>query len=69
MPIRETDADDGINDDKPFSPMYPVYNFNGLTPVPAALAPVSNTQQLPPSYTALPTQQQFEYGYTDKKSF
>lgn len=64
MPSQEAEVDDGIADDKPFSPMYPVYNFNAQTPAEAVQPAQSRLTEPPPSYSnPLPN-----YGYPEKRS-
>lgn len=43
MQSYEADNDDGLNDEKPFSPMYPMYNFNQPNAPPSEMDP-------PPAY-------------------
>lgn len=43
MSSTEVD-DDGLNDEKPFSPMYPVFNFA------APIQPAQQSSELPPAY-------------------
>lgn len=64
MPSQEADIDEGISDDKPFSPMYPVYNFNAQAPAAAAQSAQSRSSEAPPSYSS-PLQ---NYGYPEKRS-
>lgn len=47
MTSNEADNDDGLSEDKPFSPMYPVFNF-GNNAQPTQIPPQSEDQ--PPSY-------------------
>jgi hypothetical protein len=39
MGTSEADNDEGLNEDKPFSPMYPVFNFGTTAPQPQAGQP------------------------------
>lgn len=52
MPSNEADNDDGLNDEKPFSPMYPMYNFSQPNSQPSAMdLPPSYLFSSPPSYS------------------
>lgn len=51
MRSNEADNDDGLNDEKPFSPMYPMYNFNQPSSQPSAMdPPPAYGYSSPPSY-------------------
>lgn len=39
--ISDVDNDDGLNEEKPFSPMYPVFDFGAQTSQPSPLQPQS----------------------------
>lgn len=65
MGSNDGDTDEGLTDEKPFSPLYPVFNFAPSAPAP--LYPQSQSmQQPPPSYgfSSLP-----QYEHQEKRGF
>lgn len=64
MGSNEGDTDEGLNDEKPFSPLYPVFNFAPTAPPPRH--PQSVQEQQPPAYYGFSTPQQ---NYQEKKGF
>lgn len=55
MGTNDADNEEGLNEDKPFSPMYPVFNFGQPT---AATAPPAYEHSSPPPI-----------GFQEKKGF
>ena len=60
MTSSEVDNDDGYSEDKPFSPMYPVFNFGANAQ--ATTMPPQSVDPLP-SYGFTPSQ------YSEKKGY
>jgi hypothetical protein len=68
MPSNDTDNEQAFMEDKPFSPMYPVFNFGGQQSVqPLQAQPqAQNNQNLPPSYGFADAP---SYDFQEKKGF
>lgn len=50
MGSNDADTDEVLTDDKPFSPMYPVFNF-----APDTQVPVQDSRLRPPAYSSAPS--------------
>lgn len=66
MGSNDGDTDEGLNDEKPFSPLYPVFNFAPTAPSSAPQQSMQQHQQPPPSYGFSSPPQ---YEYQEKRGF
>ena len=61
MGSNDADTDEGLNEEKPFSPMYPVFNFG------QPVEPVQQSQ--PPAYEYALPHLPPKLGFQEKKGF
>lgn len=60
MGSNDADTDEGLNEEKPFSPMYPIFNFG---------RPVEPQNSQPPAYEYSSPYLPPKIGFQEKKGF